>query len=131
MWQVLGTADFRNWFVALANSPEGREARIEIDAVVKVLEQFGPSLGRPYVDTLKGSRIANLKELRVRTAGMVIRIAFAFDPLQQAILLIGASKTGVNQKRFYRSLIARAEELYEIHLREIKPKIEARKKGKS
>lgn len=36
----------------------------ELLARVKVLEQFGPQLGRPHVDTLKDSKHANMKELR-------------------------------------------------------------------
>ena len=32
--------------------------------VTSMLEQFGPQLGRPRVDTLNGSRHANMKELR-------------------------------------------------------------------
>jgi len=47
-----------------------------IDAAVRVLEQRGPGLGRPLVDSVVGSRHANMKELRVGT----IRILFAFDP---------------------------------------------------
>ena len=48
-----------------------REVRRELGAHVSLIEQFGPSLGRPAVDTLKGSRMANLKELRFHAAGGV------------------------------------------------------------
>lgn len=43
----------------------------ELMAHAKVLEQFGPTLGRPHVDTLKGSRHANMKELRFNAEGGV------------------------------------------------------------
>ncbi len=48
----------------------------------------------------------------------VWRIAFAFDPDQQAILLVGGDKSGVNEKRFYRQLIARPDERFDRHLAE-------------
>jgi hypothetical protein len=50
----------------------------------------------------------------------------AFDPDRWAILLLGGNKSGVSQKRFYKRLIARADALYDEHLK----KIAARKKGK-
>ncbi len=45
------------------------DVRVEILALARLLQQFGPQLGRPRVDTLKGSRHANMKELRVSAAG--------------------------------------------------------------
>ena len=63
------------------------EVQIEILAVSRLLQQFGPQLGRPRVDTLKGSRHANMKELRFSAADGEWRVAFAFDPKRKAILL--------------------------------------------
>lgn len=57
-----------------------------------------------------------MKELRVRAADGVWRIAFAFDPQRQAILLVGGDKSGVNERRFYRSLIARVDDRFDRHL---------------
>jgi hypothetical protein len=75
------------------------------DAIdVRVLEEIGPQLGRPHVDTLAGSRHPNLKELRTLFAHHQFRIAFAFDTKRQAILLLGGDKTGANQRRFYKKL---------------------------
>ena len=74
-------------------------------AHIKVLEEFGPQLGRPRVDTLNGSRHANMKELRFKAEGGVWRFAFAFDPGRQAIILCGGDKSGGSEKRFYRQLI--------------------------
>ncbi len=48
----------------------------ELLAQAKLLETFGPSLGRPRVDTLDGSRHANMKELRFNAADGVWRVAF-------------------------------------------------------
>lgn len=81
-----------------------------------LLAREGPNLGRPAVDTLNGSRHANMKELRCTVQKAHWRIAFAFDPKRKAILLTAGNKTGANQKRFYRELIATADERFESHL---------------
>lgn len=49
----------------------------ELLAHALLLEQFGPGLGRPAVDTLQGSRHSNLKELRFRVNRQAWRVAFA------------------------------------------------------
>jgi hypothetical protein len=111
MWHVTTTDSFDHWFAGLPET-----ARAEVMAKVGLLKLLGPQLRRPHADTLNGSRHANMKELRADTQEMVLRIAFAFDPHRQAILLLGGNKAGVNQKRFYRQLIAHADELYDAHL---------------
>ena len=58
-----------------------------------------------HVDTLKGSRIPNLKELRFNADGGVWRVAFAFDGQRVAVLLAAGDKRGVSQGRFYQRLI--------------------------
>jgi hypothetical protein len=88
----------------------------ELLAMTGLLESFGPQLGRPHADTLSGSSHANMKELRFRADGGVWRVAFAFDPERQAILLIAGDKAGVNQKRFYKSLISTADRRFDAHL---------------
>jgi len=85
-------------------------------AHAKLLEQFGPQLGRPRVDTLKDSRHANMKEMRFDAANGVWRTAFAFDPRRRAILLVAGDKSGGSEKRFYRNLIATADERFDGHL---------------
>jgi hypothetical protein len=72
----------------------------ELLAHAKLLQEFGPQLGRPSVDTLKGSKHANMKELRFSWKRGVWRVAFAFDPKRQAILLAAGDKGGGDQKRF-------------------------------
>lgn len=74
----------------------------------------------PYVDTLKGSRHPNMKELRFDAAGGVWRVAFAFDPRRRAILLVAGDKAGVGQRRFYERLIAKADARFDAHLRRLK-----------
>ena len=70
------------------------ELQDELLAHAKLLQEFGPRLGRPTVDTLKGSKHANMKELRFGWKRTVWRVAFAFDPRRQAILLAGGDKSG-------------------------------------
>jgi hypothetical protein len=84
--------------------------------LARLLQQFGPQLGRPRVDTLKGSRHANMKELRLSAADGEWRVAFAFDPKRSAILLVAGDKSGVSEKRFYRELIRKADERFDAHL---------------
>jgi hypothetical protein len=96
------------------------DARTEILALALLLERFGPQLGRPRVDTLQGSRYANMKELRFSAAGGEWRVAFAFDPRRRAILLVAGDKSGGSQKRFYRELIRKADERFTAHLERLK-----------
>jgi hypothetical protein len=86
-----------------------RSAQRELAAHLKLLAEFGPGLGRPSVDTLKGSRIANLKELRFSAEGGVWRVAFAFDRRRIAVLLAMGDKRGKGSDRFYKALVAKAE----------------------
>jgi len=96
------------------------EVKVALAGHVELLKEIGPELGRPHADTLKGSRHANMKELRVQCAGGVWRLAFAFDPRRSAILLVGGDKAGVSEKRFYRTLIATADERLDDHLAALK-----------
>ena len=88
----------------------------ELLAQAKLIEAFGPTLGRPRADTLKGSRHANMKELRFTAAGGVWRIAFAFDSERKAILLVAGDKSGAGTRRFYQQLIRQADERFDLHL---------------
>jgi hypothetical protein len=96
------------------------DVRVEILALSRLLQQFGPQLGRPRVDTLNGSRHANMKELRFSAADGEWRVAFAFDSMRRAILLVAGDKSGVSEKRFYRQLIAKADERFDAHLNRLK-----------
>lgn len=110
-WTVQLADEFQSEFLAL-----DRPVRIELGANAALLEQFGPHLGRPRVDTLKGSRYPNMKELRFRAANGVWRVAFAFDPRRRAVLLVAGDKSGIGEGRFYRSLIRRADSRFDAHL---------------
>ena len=93
-----------------------KAVRIELIASLAPLRKCGPSLGRPDVDTLKDSRYANMKELRFRADGGVWRVAFAFDPRRNAILLVAGDKSGVSERTFYTRLIDKADRRYKEHL---------------
>jgi len=110
-WTVTFVDEFDPEFDEL--SPAVQDA---ILARLILLEREGPSLGRPHADTLIGSRHANMKELRCGADGGVWRVAFAFDPRRRAILLVAGDKSGVSEKRFYKQLIARADERFDRHL---------------
>jgi hypothetical protein len=88
----------------------------ELLACATVLAQIGPTLGRPHVDTLAGSKHANMKEIRFDAGDGAWRVAFAFDPKRAAVLLVAGDKSGVSQKRFYRSLIEKADGRFDRHL---------------
>ena len=94
------------WLVELADEfdeeldalpPEVQDALL---ANAKLLTLFGPQLGRPHVDTLAGSRHANI----------------AFAPRRNAVLLIAGDRSGVGERRFYRRLIGTADRRYAAHL---------------
>lgn len=93
-----------------------KAVRVELLAQAKALASEGPTLGRPFVDTLNGSKHANMKELRFKADDGVWRAAFAFDPKREAILLVAGDKAGVSQKRFYKQLIAKADKRFDEHL---------------
>jgi hypothetical protein len=116
-WAVKFGDEFEPEFIEL---PE--DVRTEILAHSRLLQRFGPLLGRPRVDTLDGSRHANMKELRFDAADGVWRVAFAFDPKRTAILLVAGDKSGRSEKRFYNQLIAKADERFAAHLARLKGK---------
>jgi len=119
-WVVVLAEEFDEEFDALP--PDIQD---ELLSRLQLLEQFGPQLGRPNVDTLEGSSFANMKELRFRLDGLW-RFAFAFDPQRQAVILCGGDKEGENQDRFYRELIKTADERFGNHLERLKRSAERR-----
>jgi len=116
---VKWAVDFHDDFV-----PEYRalpkDVQDELLAHAGLLEQFGPRLGRPRADTLKGSRHPNMKELRFDAADGAWRVAFAFDPNRKAILLVAGDKSGGSEKGFYRRLIETADARFDAHAARIR-----------
>ena len=111
-WEVEASDEFLTWYLDL-----GMDERASVASCVEKLELHGPELGRPYVDTFRGSVLPNLKELRVQHHGRPIRILFAFDPCRNAYLILGGDKSG--DKNWYAGAIRRAEAIYAQHLKEI------------
>lgn len=107
-WEVEYTNEFLAWWETLVE--DDQEA---VGGAVEILQEDGPALGRPLVDTIKGSRHSNMKELR--PAGTNIRVLFVFDPRRMAILLIGGDKTN-HWGAWYEEMIPVADELYNEHL---------------
>jgi hypothetical protein len=93
-WKVVTVEYFDGWFLGLDASEQQ-----DVLAAMLVLEQFGPSLGRPYVDSLKGTgKVKNLKEVRVQHKGKPFRVFFAFDPLRPAV--VEAARVQADQEIF-------------------------------
>jgi hypothetical protein len=114
-WAVLIGDEFEPEFDRLREA-----ARTGILALSRLLQRFGPPLGRPRADTLRGSRHANMKELRFSAADGEWRVAFAFDTKRKAILLVAGDKSGVGEKRFYRELVRKADDRFDLHLARLK-----------
>lgn len=110
-WVVEFADEFEAEFEALPECVQD-----ELLAQARVIQVFGPAASRPRVDTLKGSRYANMKELRFDADGGVWRIAFAFDPRRKAVLLVGGDKSGGGESRFYKRLIVVADRRFAAHL---------------
>ena len=105
-WTVVGTSLFEEWFVGLDESDRAR-----VEDRVDLLEQLGPTLGRPVVDSIKASRHHNMKELRTGS----LRVLFIFDPVSTAVLLLGGDKRDRWQE-WYATAITAADDLYDEYL---------------
>lgn len=119
----------RGWLSSTRDSHvKSLDSRIRSGAksthLVGLLRKLGPQLGRPQVDTLKGSKHSNLKELRFRADNGAWRVAFSFDLRRQAVLLVGGDKSGVSKGKFYRNRIEIADRRLDQHLRAISAKKE-------
>ncbi len=93
-----------------------KESQNQVKAALNLLESEGPQLGRPLVDSIRGSKHKNMKELRPGSVGRSeLRVLFVFDPDRKAIMLIAGDKSGQWQK-WYRTSIRKADALYDAHL---------------
>jgi len=119
-WAIVVVEPVLSWLHELRRSD--RATLLLVSAAIDALAREGPALGRPMVDTVKGSRLANLKELRPGSAGgSEVRLLLVFDPVRQAVLLVGGDKKG-RWHRWYRAAIPLAEEAYADHLRRLREK---------
>ncbi len=113
MWHIETTDRFEQWLSTLDDAD-----RANVIASLLVLRERGPRLSRPYADTVKGSRFNNMKELRIQSKGKPIRAFFAFDPKRQGIVLCAGDKSK-DEKNFYKTMIAIADEEFEKHLAKV------------
>jgi hypothetical protein len=95
-----------------------QDVQEQLLAAAHALRQLGPRAGRPRVGALKNPRHPNMKELRfsAHNGAEIWRATFAFDPNRHAIILVAAEKQGVDQDRFYRELLSKANDRYDRHL---------------
>lgn len=109
MYKVILAPEFKRWLETMNKAEQN-----DVLAALVLLRQYGYQLSRPYADTLKGSNLTNLKELRIQHAGKPYRAFYIFDPKRQAIMLCGGDKT--SDKRFYKRMIPIAESIYQRYL---------------
>jgi hypothetical protein len=109
-YDVFFTAQAEDWLMQLNDDDyDSIMARIEL------IEERGPGLGRPVVDGIHGSRHANMKELRAGS----MRALFAFDPVRQAIVLVGGDKRN-DWTAWYERNIPLGDALLDAHLESLR-----------
>lgn len=109
--EVIYTDEFGIWFESLVEAEQDGVYRS-----VGLLEEFGVTLPFPHSSSIEGASFA-LRELRTQVGGKPLRTFYAFDPVRQAVLLIGGDKTG--DDRFYERMIPIAERIWNDYLAEI------------
>ncbi len=116
-WEILMTAQVEAFLDDLYDAD--RLSHQLVNQAILVLERNGPAEGRPLVDTVTSSRIANMKELRPPSSAgrSEVRILFVFDPWRSAVLLVAGDKSG-QWKQWYQTVIQQAEQFYEDYLGE-------------
>jgi hypothetical protein len=112
VWEVELTDQATEWLLSLSQAD-----RTAMAGAIDLLEQHGPNLGRPIVDSLKGARHHNMKELR--SVGGNLRALFCFDPRRTATVLLGGDKTD-DWVDWYEWNIPLADDLYDEYLDEIR-----------
>lgn len=116
-WRIIVVEPVLSWLHELRRTD--RATLDQVSAAITAVESEGPSLGRPLVDTIKGSALANLKELRPGSAAASeVRLLFVFDPHRNAVFLVGGDKAG-NWSGWYKTAVPAAEEAYAEHLKRI------------
>jgi hypothetical protein len=115
-WEILMTNQVEAFLDELYDTD--RLSHQLVNQAILVLERNGPAEGRPLVDTVTASRIANMKELRPPSAGRSeVRMLFVFGPWRSAVLLVAGDKSG-QWKQWYQAAIPQAEQFYEDYLGE-------------
>lgn len=99
-----------------------QDVQDELLAVAAAVRELGPAADRPHVGTLENPKHPNMKELRFKAnnGAEIWRAAFAFDPNREAIILVAADRQGVDEKKFYKDLLKKANERFDKHLKDLK-----------
>lgn len=113
-WEVEITDEFMRWYDGLSEREQD-----DVGAVIELLELEGVRLSRPKSASIAGARNSHMRELIVQSGGRPIRVFYAFDPRQTAIMLIGGDKTGVSDRVFYERHIRIADNLYDEYIVEL------------
>jgi hypothetical protein len=115
VWKVIVVEPCLSWLHEFRQAD--RATLIQISQAITALAEEGPGLGRPLVDTISGSELPNLKELRPGSSGSTeVRLLFVFDPYRRAVFLVGGDKSG-KWSDWYKTAIPKAEEAYFDYLR--------------
>jgi hypothetical protein len=112
--EIIVTHEFTTWYEALS-----LDEQLSVRHYVTMLSELGVSLPHPYSSGIMGSKFSSMRELRVQHAGRPYRVLYAFDPMRNAVLLMGGDKTGKGE-RWYAKAIHLADKLFEEYLRGIK-----------
>ncbi len=107
---IIVTVEFSEWYEDLTEAEQE-----SIRPKVRVLEEAGTTLGYPHSSKINGSRFPEMRELRIQHAGHPYRVLYAFDPVRQAVLLMGGEKTGDDRR--YEKAIRLADKLFDEYLR--------------
>jgi hypothetical protein len=108
--EIIVTDEFTEWYEELTV-----EEQDSVDGAVGQLEERGVALPFPVSSGIKGSKFS-MRELRIQHAGNPYRVLYAFDPVRQAVLLVGGVKVGTGN-RWYKAAIRLADRLFDEYLR--------------
>ena len=114
VWEVSGTDEFAGWYVSLDAKDQSK-----VDERIELLARSGPTLRRPVVGEITTSTYKNMKELRAKSGRAHLRVLFIFDPLREALLLLGGDKAEDSQwNDWYVTAVPAADALYKSYLDE-------------
>jgi hypothetical protein len=113
-WKVFFHDDFDPEFDAFS-----KDVQDELLAAAVAIKKLGPAADRPHVGTLSNPKHANMKELRFKAnnGAEIWRAAFAFDPAREAVILVAAAKQGLDEDKFYKDLLKKANDRFDKHLK--------------
>lgn len=116
-WIVLFHDEFDPEFDAFSE-----DVQDEILIAATAVKTLGPAADRPHVGTLVNPKHPNMKELRFKANNgtEIWRAAFAFDPDRKAIILVAADKQGIDEDKFYKNLLKKANKRFDKHLENMK-----------